>query len=75
MLHIGSNEAAKLHPISQEPDMNAFSISLFAIVIVAALAAVAPVTRYTQHEFAVLSAHAASARGQVQPAAGSGLAA
>ncbi|BBQ01817.1 hypothetical protein BSFA1_69450 (plasmid) [Burkholderia sp. SFA1] len=55
--------------------MNAFSISLFAIVIVAALAAVAPVTRYTQHEFAVLSAHAASARSQIQPAAGSGLAA
>jgi hypothetical protein len=55
--------------------MNAFSISIVAIVIVAALAGVAPVKQYTQREFAVLSAHAASARGQVQPGAGSGLSA
>ncbi|BBU33093.1 hypothetical protein BTHE68_68270 (plasmid) [Burkholderia sp. THE68] len=53
--------------------MNAISISIVAIVITAALAAVAPVTHYAQHEIAVLSAHGASTRGQVQPGAGSGL--
>ena len=40
--------------------MNAISISIAAIVITAALAAIAPVTHYTQHEIAVLSAHAAA---------------
>ncbi|SAK44540.1 hypothetical protein AWB79_00840 [Caballeronia hypogeia] len=53
--------------------MNAISISIVAIVITAALAAIAPVTRYTQHEVAVLSAHAASARPRIQPGAGSGM--
>jgi hypothetical protein len=55
--------------------MNAISISIVAIVITAALAAIAPVTRYTRHEVAVLSAHAASTRAGVQPGAGSGLSA
>jgi hypothetical protein len=59
----------------KEPNMNAISISIVAILIVAALAAVAPVTRYAQREVAVLSAHAASTRGQVQVGAGSGLSA
>ncbi len=40
-----------------ETDMNAISISIFAIVIVAALAVVTPVTRYVQHERAVASTH------------------
>ncbi|SPB13877.1 hypothetical protein NOV72_01142 [Caballeronia novacaledonica] len=53
--------------------MNAFSISIAAIVITAALAAIAPVKRYTQHEIAVLSAHAASTRAEVRIGAGSGL--
>ena len=53
--------------------MNAISISIVAIVIVAALAAVAPVTRFAQREVAVLSAHATSTRGQAQLGAGSGL--
>ncbi|CAL8478097.1 hypothetical protein [Caballeronia sp. S22] len=53
--------------------MNAISISIAAIVITAALAAIAPVTHYTQHEIAVLSAHAASTRAEVQVGAGSGL--
>jgi hypothetical protein len=43
--------------------MNAISISLFAIVITAALALVAPVTHYVQHEQAVLSAHGLQGNG------------
>lgn len=53
--------------------MNAISISIAAIVITAALAAIAPVTHYPQHEIAVLSAHAASTRAEVQLGTGSGL--
>ena len=53
--------------------MNAISISIIAIVITAALAAIAPVARYTHHEIAVLSAHGASARARVRLGAGSGL--
>ncbi|SAL16530.1 hypothetical protein AWB73_00845 [Caballeronia turbans] len=53
--------------------MNAISISIVAIVITAALAAIAPVTHYTQHEIAVLGAHAASSRAEVHLGAGSGL--
>ncbi|SAL42608.1 hypothetical protein AWB71_02224 [Caballeronia peredens] len=53
--------------------MNAISISIVAIVLTAALAAVVPVKHYAQHEIAVLSAHAASTRAQVQLGEGSGL--
>ncbi|SAK54943.1 hypothetical protein AWB77_01579 [Caballeronia fortuita] len=53
--------------------MNAISISIVAIVITAALAAIAPVTHYTQHEIAALSAHAARTRADVRIGAGSGL--
>jgi hypothetical protein len=42
---------------SPEPDMNAISISIFAIVITASLALVAPVTHFVQHEQAMTSAH------------------
>ena len=52
--------------------MNAISISIVAIILTAALAAIAPVTHYAEHEYAVLSAHAASARAQVQPGDGTG---
>jgi hypothetical protein len=53
--------------------MNAISISIVAIVLTAALAAIAPVKHYAQHEIAVLSAHASSTRAQVRPGDGSGL--
>lgn len=53
--------------------MNAFTISLVAIVLTASLAAIAPVTHYAQHEIAALSTHDASVRSQVQIGAGSGL--
>ncbi|SAK48207.1 hypothetical protein AWB76_01166 [Caballeronia temeraria] len=53
--------------------MNAISISIVAIVITAALAAIAPVKHYTQHEIAVLSARPANTRAEVQLGAGSGL--
>ncbi|WP_250440896.1 hypothetical protein [Caballeronia sp. AZ1_KS37] len=53
--------------------MNAISISILAIVITAALAAIAPVTHFTQREIAVLSAHAANTRAEVQIGSGSGL--
>ena len=55
--------------------MNAISISIIAIVLTAALATIAPVTRYAHREVAVLSAHGASARAQARPGAGSGLSA
>jgi hypothetical protein len=58
---------------TKEPNMNAFSISIVAMVLTAALAAIAPVSHYAQHEFAAVSAHEAAARAQVQPGAGSGL--
>ncbi|MDR5816551.1 MULTISPECIES: hypothetical protein [unclassified Caballeronia] len=53
--------------------MNAFSISIAAILLTAALAAVAPVSHYAQHEIAALRAHEANTRALVQPGAGSGL--
>ncbi|MDR5823221.1 hypothetical protein [Caballeronia sp. LZ043] len=56
--------------------MNAFSISIAAILLtaaLAALAAVAPVSHYAQHEIAALRAHEANTRALVQPGAGSGL--
>ena len=53
--------------------MNAFTISIVAIVLTASLAAIAPVTHYAQHEIAALSTHDASVRSQVQIGAGSGL--
>ena len=53
--------------------MNAITISIVAIVLTAALAAIAPVEHYAQHEFAALSAHDASVRGHVRIGAGSGL--
>jgi hypothetical protein len=55
--------------------MNAISISIIAIVIAAMLAAIAPVTRYTEHEVATLSARAGSVRSHAQIDEGSGLSA
>lgn len=55
--------------------MNAISISIIAIILTAALATVAPVTRYAHREVALLSAHSASVRAQVRPGADRGLAA
>jgi hypothetical protein len=72
MPHIDSKRPSNVSQ-PKEPNMNAISISIVAIVITAALAAIAPVTHYTQHEIAVLGAHAASSRAEVHLGAGSGL--
>jgi hypothetical protein len=74
MLFTGSATRRRIqtHP-TQELVMNAFSISIVAIVLTAALAAVAPVSHYAQHEIAALRAHEANTRALVQPGAGSGL--
>jgi hypothetical protein len=50
-------------PLSrQEPHMNAISISIFAIVITAALALVTPAVHFVQHERMTAAAHATSVR-------------
>jgi hypothetical protein len=51
-----------MNDTSQEPVMNAISISIFAIVITASLALVAPVTHFVLNEQTALSAHTAIVR-------------
>jgi hypothetical protein len=72
MPHIDSKRPSNVSQ-PKEPNMNAISISIVAIVITAALAAIAPVTHYTQHEIAVLDAHAANSHTKIHLGTNSGL--